>query len=288
MKRIVLILTLAAVLLALAAPCFALEPIAPTEDPEEAMNELVIPAQQQDNSRKKTAEGDAVMPFGGFQPAKPGELQSVYEVHPELAAADLAASLNNAETAATKAVHWVYTKDKRGYPFYGYDQHYNNTCGPTCAKMCLKGVAKVYVTEEAAAKGMGITPSTSANSTGATMSSLVKYLNSKQSVYKYKAMSTTVISVTSQEAQLASGVYKAIENGAPVTVIIAETNEEDGWPYTNKVGHAIAVYAMKSDKSQYAVRDPGGTYAGHTEWNNYYPTKKQMWKAYSNRRGFAA
>lgn len=297
MKRLFSLLTLAVMLLALAAPCYALAPVAPSECPsecpEEAVNELPISAEQQDSGRKKLREsgtGNAVMSCGGCEPAKTGALKSVLEVYPELAFGDLHEldkSLNTAETKKTPK--WVYTIDKSGYGFFLRQQHYNNTCGPTCAQMCLKGIANIEVTEEAAAKAMGVTPSHKPKAKGTHMESFVKYVNSMQSKYKYTAMGTKQSLWTSEENQLASAIYKEISKGVPSAIIIKNAEKSKGWPYNQKkdLPHFIAIYGMLDDKSQYAVCDPGADYAGMSQFRSYAPKKTEMFNAFSKAGGFA-
>jgi hypothetical protein len=141
--------------------------------------------------------------------------------------------------------------------------------------MALKGLTGITYSESTIRTGCQWS-----SSTGATLENCTTYLNSEQSIYDYDDKYSVLKSLFN------SNMYNAVSDGAPPIVGIVTTTE-DGWFY-NTSGHALAIYAILSDKSQYALADPWGGYADNDDWKWYTKTDDDLFDAYDWNKGYIA
>ena len=280
MKRFLVILTLTALLMSLALPCYAAGAVMePTEDPSEEVNEAKNVVQENSTDSEYASDRDGRKIPSGLRDADEAAIRRFFAEHPEeLVPPDDCADEMKLEALQKAAATWIYTRDARGIGFYYYAQEASNTCSCACARMCLKGVAGVSVTEQQAVIGMGVIP----NYFPGNVEDAVNYINSKQSKYSYDDK------YTSSEWWFHFYQLNAIQHGAPT--IVGIVTEKDQWVYNDLVGqgHGICCYAIKSDKSAYMVADPWGGYSGRTDCRWFPRTASQLWTAYSSRKGYAA
>ncbi|MBO4419110.1 MAG: C39 family peptidase [Oscillospiraceae bacterium] len=275
MKRIVLIFLLLAILTSIAVPCYA--STSPMEEPTEATEEAAIITAEQDNRSERpndTGKAGYVVP-SGLQEADESVILRFFEEHPEeLAEPDdsFTVSKNN----PTKKASWVWTIDGSGHGFYYYPQQEYYTCVAACARMCLRGVSGISVTEASVVKAMNLTPTQNC-----TIQAAVNYLNSKQGNYHYNEW-YSLWSSGFHRLQL-----EAVCSGAPTMIGIAVPNGASYWPYATN-GHCVACYGMMDDKSYYMIADPAGGYESEPSWRWYSRTASQVWAAYSSVRGHGA
>jgi len=202
----------------------------------------------------------------GIQSARPEVIEQWRATNNE---AELASALED-EAATLAAATWVEIDD-----FYYYGQEKSTSCGPASVKMALKGLTGITYSESTIRTGCQWS-----SSTGATLENCTTYLNSEQSIYDYDDKYSVLKSLFN------SNMYNAVSDGAPPIVGIVTTTE-DGWFY-NTSGHALAIYAILSDKSQYALADPWGGYADNDDWKWYTKTDDDLFDAYDWNKGYIA
>ena len=105
-------------------------------------------------------------------------------------------------------------------------------------------------------------------------------MNNKQNDYVYDNKHSILASL------FHTNMYNAVTSGAPPIVGIRITDPDD-WFYTT-TGHFIACYGIMSDKSKYALADPGAGYVGEPNWRWYNKTAGVLWDAYSSSLGYIA
>ena len=276
MKRFLVVLALVAILMSLAVPCYASSSsIEPTEESAVAeIEKSYIDGVQSDGSRSVVSDGRRSVP-SGLENADKAEIVKFFKENPEELKSSASLVDRDVALASKAAASWILTKTASGYGFYYYAQESDTTCAVACARMCLRGVAGVTVTESAAASAMGVTP----GKTGATVVDITDYLNLKQSKYTYDDKYSILSSLFHKNQ------YNAIKAGAPTVVGI--TTSSSYWFYDTD-GHAISCYAIKSDKSSYLIADPLGGWEKEPSWRWYEKSASQLWKAYSSRAGYVA
>lgn len=153
---------------------------------------------------------------------------------------------------------WVYLD-----PFTYYDQQRGNSCTVACLRMALKYITGSTPSEDTIIKSTGVPCS---------INNAVTYFNDYTTDYEYTAK------FQASKSTMKTDLYNAVNNEVPPIVGLNPTLD-DGWPYEFR-SHAVTVYSVMSDKSQFAVCDPYAGYADEPESRWYDRTADEMFRAY--------
>lgn len=153
--------------------------------------------------------------------------------------------------------------------FYYYAQEESYSCGPACVKMAIKYITGVAYAESSIRAGCNT------DASGTSLSDMCTYINGMQNSNNY------IISNYVNKNTMASNLYSGIvQYDAPPIICIYESQTQ-GWPF-NLGGHAVTIYAAKSDLSAFMVADPWGGYDNpNSSYKWYSRTVDELYDAYS-------
>lgn len=213
-----------------------------------------------------TSDGINGGPSGSL-PARPEVIAEWQATNNE--AAELAELRTALVPTATNAT-WVNIS---GFVYYG--QQMSDSCGAAAVRMALRGL-----TGTAPAESVVRTGCQWVSGTGTYMDKCRAYLNGEQSLHTYDDKYSILKSLFN------NNLYNAISDGAPPIVGIAIT-EDEGWFYDTS-GHALTIYGVLSDKSEYKIADPWGGYVNMSAWKQYEKSSSELWTAYDRNQGYIA
>lgn len=152
-------------------------------------------------------------------------------------------------------------------PFYYYAQELAYSCGPASVKMALKYITGTIYSEATIRTGCNTTTS------GTYLSDMASYTNDEQSDNTY------VVRYQQTQLNMVNHLYSGIVTFDASPLIGVAFTTADGWDF-NTSGHFLAIYSVKSDKSEYAIADPWGGYGSTTEW--YDKSAGDLYDAYDS------
>lgn len=158
-----------------------------------------------------------------------------------------------------------------GFTYYGQEKF--TSCGAAAVKMLLKALTGTVYSESTIRTGCKWD-----EDSGTTIANSVSYVNGVQSDHSYTAKYSII------HSWFTNNIYNAITDNAPAIVSIV-TTVEDGWFY-NTSGHALTLYGVRADKSEYKIADPWGGYAGVSEWEEYQKNDAELFDAYAWTHGY--
>lgn len=158
-----------------------------------------------------------------------------------------------------------------GFTYYGQEK--STSCGAAAVKMLLKALTGTVYSESTIRTGCKWD-----KDSGTTIANSVSYVNDVQSDHSYTAKYSII------HSWFTDNIYDAITDDAPAIVSIV-TTKEDGWFY-NTSGHALTLYGVRGDKSEYKIADPWGGYAGVSEWKEYQKSDDELFDAYAWTHGY--
>ncbi len=176
---------------------------------------------------------------------------------------DVIEALSNSVTRSSTKSTWESLS-----PFYYYGQELGMSCGPASVRMALKYLTGTTYSESTIRSGCNYDPVI-----GTYLSDLVDYTNDEQNdnyyIAKYGKTKTT----------MKDNLYAGIVTWDAPPVIGLEESTSDGWPY-NIAGHFLANYAVKSDKSEFALCDPWAGYIDDDDNRWYQKSDDDLYSAY--------
>lgn len=150
---------------------------------------------------------------------------------------------------------WYQLSDMSSFVYYAQAKNYS--CGAASVRMALRYLTGSDYSESTIRTGCSTTTS------GTYLSDMKTYINKQQSsnsyITKYGATKTTL------KDNLYSGI---VTYDAPPILGLCESTSS-GWPF-DLPAHFVAVYSVKSDKSEVAIADPWAGYVSSTSSYKWY------------------
>lgn len=159
---------------------------------------------------------------------------------------------------------WICTSRN----FYYYAQEKSYSCGAACVRMILRNIKGTAYAESTIRTGCKISIS------GTTLSNMVTYTNSQQSYNRYVAR------YRQTKSMMCNDLYNGIVLWDTPPIIGLKESTSSGWRY-NLAGHAVAVYAVKSDKSAFMISDPWAGYIGDSANRDSNKSASKLYDAYN-------
>ena len=172
-------------------------------------------------------------------------------------------SVKNDNNRAT----WIQLADMSSFVYYA--QELNTSCGPACVKMALKYITGTTYSETTIRSGCN------SSATGTSLNNMATYINSEQGYNTYETHYCE--SKTTMKNHLYSGIVAC---DAPPIMGLQESTS-DGWPF-NLYSHFVAIYSIKSDKSEVAIVDPWAGYVSSSSPYKWYDkSTNDVYSAYN-------
>lgn len=163
--------------------------------------------------------------------------------------------------------YWIQLDDMSSFVYYA--QELNYSCGPACVKMALKYITGTTYSEATIRTGCNTSTS------GTAIDNMKTYINSEQGYNTYETHFRE--SKTTMKNHLYSGIVAC---DAPPIVGLQESTS-DGW-FFNISAHYVAVYSVKSDKSEVAIADPWAGYVSSSSPYKWYDkSTNDVYSAYN-------
>mgnify|MGYP001160543023 FL=1 len=153
-------------------------------------------------------------------------------------------------------------------PFTYYGQLTNYSCGAASVRMALK-----YLTGTTYAESTIRTGTNTTSSSGTTIANMISYINDEQDENVY------VGRYNQSKATMKNNLYSGVATFDAPSLIGIQESTSDGWPF-DLAGHAVAIYAAMSDKSDFGICDPWAGYVDDDDNRWYVKSDDDLYDAY--------